>query len=355
MKPEFDSNLDAFVRDHIYNPDFRNLDFESVRKAVCSYAHILSHRAFDLDDHEAQLELHRALYRICTANFAAPWEYLANNVNHPMFAEIKHIIEISWERRDRLVHESMLRNLPSLKDFESWVTRLIQAHDSNVCHPIFSYLKDRAELPELVEFIRQETPFDIYFGDIITLMLPGTAGVLKAEMIGNFWDEMGKGDMERAHKALRTKMTDSFGIDPREYKDSIEIYCQSELELANLYLTSCLNRSRLAELFGIMLCTENMVPGRLQCQIEGWRRVGVHDDSMEYLIEHTVVDVIHAKGWMNNVVKPIIQSNPDSMHQIVFGVLRRLYTAGKVCGELLSHIKTGDGSLQRRATEFAST
>ncbi|QQR41757.1 iron-containing redox enzyme family protein [Myxococcus xanthus] len=54
------------------------------------------------------------------------------------------------------------------------------------------------------------------------------------------------------------------------------------------------NRSRLTEILGALLATETMIPGRFEWQIQGWRRLGVGDKPLEYLLEHTTVDVEHA-------------------------------------------------------------
>ena len=56
---------------------------------------------------------------------------------------------------------------------------------------------------------------------------------------------------------------------------------------------------------------------------------------MQYLIEHTVVDPLHAHGWMENVVLPLLRAQPQLMPDIVLGMLRRLEYAGAVCDRMM--------------------
>jgi hypothetical protein len=92
----------------------------------------------------------------------------------------------------------------------------------------------------------------------------------------------------------------------------------------------------------MMLATELMVPGRLDQQIAGWRRVGLKDESMRYLLEHTVVDVEHANGWMHEVVLPMLERRPDLMADVVLGMARRLAYAAQVCDGMMAFLPTLD-------------
>jgi pyrroloquinoline quinone (PQQ) biosynthesis protein C len=106
-----------------------------------------------------------------------------------------------------------------------------------------------------------------------------------------------------------------------------------------MYLGLATNRSALTQQLGVLLATETMIPGRFELQIEGWRRHGVDDGTLTYLIEHTTVDVEHAKEWMDGMILPLLAKSPHLMPEIVLGVLRRLDIAGAVCDKLYAHLK----------------
>jgi len=128
-------------------------------------------------------------------------------------------------------------------------------------------------------------------------------------------------------------------IAPDRHLTHMSEYCLPELRLANMYFDAVRNRSKLAQALGMLLATELMVPGRLEYQIDGWRRLGLSDDTLAYLIEHTVVDAEHAEGWMEHVIVPLLREYPGAMDDIVFGAQRRLENAGAVCDWFHDHFR----------------
>ncbi|MEM9493836.1 MAG: iron-containing redox enzyme family protein, partial [Myxococcota bacterium] len=284
-----------------------------------------------------ETRLHQLLYRIHTASLALPWCHDGLNVDHPVVGEVQHIIESAWEQHDRQRYAGLLTQLPTLEAFPTWIRQRVQSHPCNVCHPLFTFLRDEATYQELRHFLMQETPMDIYFGDIINMMMAGIYGSMKVELCGNFWDEMGRGNESRMHRVMRLDMMAAIDIPPDHHLTHVAEYCLEELRLANMYFDAVRNRSKLSQALGILLATELMVPGRLEYQIAGWRRVGLSDDALAYLIEHTVVDVEHADGWMDHVITPLLHQYPAAMSDIVFGVERRLVYAGAVCDHFYSY------------------
>ena len=111
-----------------------------------------------------------------------------------------------------------------------------------------------------------------------------------------------------------------------------------ELELINLYLGLVLNRSKLAQLIGVMLTTELVIPGNFDYLIEGWKRLDISEDLLAYHIEHTSVDEIHAQDLLYRVVMPILEDTPHLMSDIVLGVSRRLDLARAVSDKLYDRI-----------------
>jgi pyrroloquinoline quinone (PQQ) biosynthesis protein C len=169
-------------------------------------------------------------------------------------------------------------------------------------------------------------------------MLPGVYGALRTELGGNLWDELGRGCEEVTHRNLRLAMMEHLGISPRAHLDDVRSYCWEELALANLYLKVVLDRGRLGQAIGAMLATETAVPGRMDCQLKGWRRVGVPADVLAYVAEHITVDVRHADGWMEEVVLPLLREHPAMLGDVAFGVVSRLDAAGTVCDAMLRHL-----------------
>jgi pyrroloquinoline quinone (PQQ) biosynthesis protein C len=312
----------------------RNVEESPTIWSLLIDAGVLPRHTFDGTDPDAELQAHRLLYTLYARQIAAPWEQHWQRGTEQT-DRLRRSLEEMWDASERARLHPQLVNLPSVADFPAWATALSQSHSSNVQHPLFAFLRDRASHAQLREFLLQETPFDIYFGDIIALMLPALVDGAKAELASNLWDEMGRGVPGRMHRRLRLDLMAALQIPADVHIRDLSRFCVEELRLANAYLHAVTDRALLPQAMGMLLTTELMVPGRLEQQILGWRRVGLEDDQMQYLIEHTVVDPLHAHGWMANVVQPLLRAQPQLMPDIVLGMLRRLEYAGAVCDRMM--------------------
>jgi pyrroloquinoline quinone (PQQ) biosynthesis protein C len=290
-------------------------------------------------DLAAETALHQVLYSLYAGRVLPPWEHGWKNFDDFRFDQVRQMIEATWVADERRRHAAVLAALPAASDFPAWAEAYCQTDRSNVSHPLFGFLSERATQAQLREFLFQETPFDIHFGDMLAMMLPGVSGWAKAELSKNFWDEMGHGVPAAMHRELRLKMTRALGLEDTLYLRPAR-FCVAELRLANMYFHAVSNRALLPQALGMMLATELMVPGRLDQQIRGWRRVGWPEASMRYLLEHVVVDVEHAHGWLEEVVKPLLARCPQLISDVAFGMARRLHHAAAVCDYMVEHLPT---------------
>jgi pyrroloquinoline quinone (PQQ) biosynthesis protein C len=298
----------------------------------------LAARAFSGDTQVAE-ELQRILYQLFLGRHRPPWSGASVDVVDPPIATFLWVFAREWDRADYQRYRAILAEMPAEPGrYRTWIVDLVRGHRSNVQHPLFDFLANSATYEQLREFVRQETPLDLYFADLLAYLAPGICGRPKLEVAHNFWDEMGRGDAAKAHRALRVRMMDRVGLDESDHVTSAGDLVIEEIELVNAYFLSGAVRTYATNLIGMLLATESMAPGRLRRQIEGWRRVGLDDVDMEYLLEHTVVDVGHAEDWMREVVQVIIDERPEEMRGITLGVLRRLDIAGRICDRMMSHL-----------------
>lgn len=312
-------------------PEYRTLPEEAAR---------LAKSAFESECPADQQHVHEMLYVINVASLAPPWEHRAVQSHHPFIAQVHYAIESAWDRADRRRHQAVLERLPPVDEFETWVTQRIQGHRCNVGHPLFRFLKDEADLDQLRQFFFQETPFDIFHADLITLMMPGVHGRMKEEMADNFNDEMGNGAGDAAvHRTIRIDTARRLGLDTHAHLHEVHRFVAEELALANMYFDGISNRGKLVQGIGMMLATETMVPGRIAHQIAGFRRNGLDGDDIFYLTLHAEVDVGHGANWMRHVVMPLLHDHPQTMGDLVLGVERRLYQAAAVCDRMLAFLR----------------
>ena len=288
-------------------------------------------RAFQLDDPVAELEVHRFLYEINAHRILPPWSEHWRDYDHPALLAAHRKAGEAWLARERAVFGTGLE-VPSTPDgFTRWAEEVCEGHASGVTHPLFDFLANKATFEQMSRFTAQETPFDIHFGDLVALLLPGVHGGQKIELAGNFWDEMGRGRVEVTHRQLRLSMMERIGVPLDAYLTDVDGFWLEELRLANMYFQTSTERRLAPQAVGMLLATELVVPGRIDRQVDGWRRNGLTDEEMHYLREHVTVDVEHAQGWLDHVVVPLARSRPDLMHEVGIGVLRRLDAALRVC------------------------
>jgi pyrroloquinoline quinone (PQQ) biosynthesis protein C len=299
----------------------------------------LAARAFSGDTQAAE-QLQRTLYQLFLGRHRPPWSGESVDIIDPPIAMFLWVFAREWDRADCRRHRTTLAEMPAEPGrYPGWIVDLVRRHESNVQHPLFDFLANSATYEQLCEFVRQETPLDLYFADLLVYLAPGIYGRPKLEVAHNFWDEMGRGDAAKAHRALRLRMMDRVGLDESDHVTNADDLVIEEIELANAYFLSGAVRTYATNLIGMLLATESMAPGRLKRQIDGWRRVGLDDPDMEYLLEHTVVDVEHAEDWMREVVQVIIDERPEEIRGITLGVLRRLDIAGRICDRMMNHLE----------------
>lgn len=297
-------------------------------------------RAFKDGDEAAELEVHRFLYEINAHRILAPWSEYWRDYEHPTVLAAHRRAQEAWLARDREVHGADLEVPTTPEGFGAWASSVCEGHESGVTHPLFDFLSDEATFEQLSTFTGQETPFDIHFGDLVGLMLPGLHGEMKIELAGNFWDEMGRGRIDVTHRQLRMNMMERAGVPTHAYLTDVDGFWLEELRLANMYFQTATDRRLAPQAVGMLLATELVVPGRIDRQIDGWRRVGLTDDEMHYLREHVTVDVEHAQGWLDHVVLPLAGIRPDLLPEVAIGVLRRLDAALRVCERAVRELKS---------------
>lgn len=329
--------MQKIIHELIYIIDIDNSDIGETELLV--YIDELAKQAFVNKDSRAQLEAQQILYQLNLAHLAVSWELPAKNLSHPVIAAIKYKLERSWEQSERQKHHAVLQNLPVVENFPDWIKKQFEFHASNQLHPIFTFLRDTATFEQMREFFFQETPLEMLFGDILAFMLPGVYGSIKIEFLKNYWDEVGNAKDDRVHRNLRAKLMKAIQIHSDCYIKNYELFICEELELINLYLSLATQRAKHSELAGVMLATELMIPNRFKYSIKGWQRFNLEDDLLEYLIEHTSIDEVHAENWLTRVIMPIMQQQPRSVPDIVFGVLRRLDLSMAVLNRLYDKLQ----------------
>jgi hypothetical protein len=166
---------------------------------------------------------------------------------------------------------------------------------------VYRWVADRAALPELVEFLALEGGPDAGFDDLVAACQIGLVGEPKLELARNYWDEMGRGDLEAVHTVLHDRLVAALAM-PR-----VPLAEQPAAGLLRSVLGTLLvtNRWLQPELVGALGLLELQAGPRCRHVVRGLRRVDAPPDALPFYEEHAEVDPHHGKAWLDHAIAPL--------------------------------------------------
>ncbi|CAM2152408.1 Iron-containing redox enzyme [Pararobbsia alpina] len=272
-----------------------------------------------------------ALYELHVAPIGS--ERCANQFN-PYLIRLQRAIERAWL-------DAELRRTRPLPADVTTPEGLVEAIRSESArhraskHPMFDFLERHATTAQLVRFFRSDSSLNIRFFDLIVLALLGSDPAVRGELSQNFWDEAGKGEAKNSHVTLFKSLLESMGA-PNEDDGEVSQLGWQGLAGHNLFMLTGLNRIHGFKSLGVMAVTELLDPSQYDKLTRGCRRVGMGaNNQLAYYEEHISIDVVHAEGWLSNVIVPLAQRYPERMNDIYVGAQMRLNTCSDYYDVLL--------------------
>lgn len=280
-------------------------------------------------DHAARDELHRALLACYQPHVRLPHHGMAENQFHPTAVRLTAVLEGAWERdllararrsAQRAVGTALTPDeLPAEPGaFCEWFKRAAFTHPLYE-HPLYAFLAGEATREQLVRFLRLEAAGEAAFDDLVALGQVGTRGEVKIEMGRNYWDELGNGKSHAVHTHLFHQLTHALGITAPE---AHELPWQV-LSGVNLMMWSCIPRRNAFRAQGTLGAVELLAPQRCTRLTTGAKRVGIPKKAMIYYAAHAIVDIGHAEGWLDHVVRPQVAERPEARIGIAEGLMAR--------------------------------
>lgn len=273
------------------------------------------------DDHQldAALEIHPVGRRDSALALAqlhdlhlAPVPVLGDRVrfqHHPAVAMLKHRLEQAFLRR-------LPPPVPAVDDAVAGM-RKISATD--LVPPVYDWIAEEAALEEVRAYLTLEGGPDGGFDDLVALCQIGIEGKPKVELATNYWDEMGRGNLDEVHTELHHRMVRALGLVAVDRRDQpVEA-----LERSLLGSTLATNRALQPELVGALGLLELQAGPRCRRVVKGLERLGCSDDALAFYEEHAVADPRHGKDWLDHVVGPLAERYPDWAPRIVTGAAWR--------------------------------
>jgi len=274
-------------------------------------------------DHNSRDALHRALLVLYQQHVRLPTDSPLVNQFHPLASALTHILERPWEedmlRRVHSSHDLSESSLPAdAAEFAQWFRDTAFAHPLYE-HDLYAFLASDATREQLEWFFRMECAGEAAFDDLVALAQVGTRGEVKMEMASNYWDEMGKGKPHAVHTHLFHQLIEGLNI---KAPDASSLPWQV-LAGVNVMLWSCIPRRNAFRAQGTLGAVELLAPQRCTRVVHGALRVGMKKKSVVYYGAHAIIDIGHAEGWLDHVVKPQVALHPQSRVGIAEGLIAR--------------------------------
>lgn len=210
--------------------------------------------------------------------------------------------------------------------------RTIKEHAVSRHKFYMDYLPNKASVADLSVYLAQETLQDPRFDDFIAYLQIGLPVKIKLELASNYWDEMGNGVESRVHTVMFEKTIEALGIDDDFIQSSLTI---EGLHCGNLSALLVLRRALIFRAIGYFAAIEALFPMRCVSLITAWKRLGLPMEAISYHQEHVKIDVHHAHGFFNNVIRPLVEMKPELSREISWGVFARLNSSNRHLDGLL--------------------
>lgn len=275
-------------------------------------------------------------HRIALATPSSSWE-------EKLYEEIKlRIIEGRFLEEFRASIAPLTRGCQGATDhFVNWFESLAEWGPGQH-HPLFNWLAEEASAQQMRWFLTQEAAGEAGFEDLVAytqIKLPQQA---KLECARNYWDEMGRGKPKAMHGPLLEAMVQELGLTP-----DIQTTVWQSLALGNLMFGLATSRRYTYHSLGALGVIELTAPLRAAHVAKGMARLDMPRKARAYFDLHAVLDVLHSREWIKEIIRPLVDANPDCAIFIAEGALMRL-TCGQQCFDRYSSEFGIDNKFLRR-------
>ncbi|MFG3016305.1 iron-containing redox enzyme family protein [Streptomyces cinerochromogenes] len=276
-------------------------------------------------DDDALLDVHRSAYTVYETLLGHPLSPAARHERSAWFNAFRAQYEESVlaadvkEIADRLPSEADARRPGFVRAW--FLTAAKERNDLD--RAVETHLAEKATIEQLAAFIQADGYLNYRFYDALVLAQPHFMEGVKHEISKHMWDECGEGRADAAHTLQFTRSLRRLGLelptvppweDWRPYAGH------------NLYFLLACNRRHYFKALGSLAMPELFDVDRDAAVVKGLERHGfTAQQDFEFFFNHMEGDAEHGPEWLDGVVLPVVEAEPDaSMELITGGVLRML-------------------------------
>ncbi len=207
------------------------------------------------------------------------------------------------------------------------------------------FIASKASKGQLIEFLISRSIYTLREADPHSWAIPRLTGAAKVGLMEIQFDEYGGGRPDRMHSALFAATVRGMGLDDAygAYVDQVPAIILASVNMMSLF---GLHRRLRGAIVGHLAAFEmtSSTPNRMYGN--GLRRLGF-GDLTEYFDEHIEADAVHEQIAARDLAGGLVEAEPDTLVEVLFGAAACLAMDGWVAEELLSRWESGESSLRR--------
>lgn len=292
-------------------------------------------QAFDARDDQALTDVHSALFFLYELHTCMPDDRGAANQHSGLLNRARAILETAWLGAER---KAMGSDQPLDRERVAEIVETMWHKHSASAHPLFDFLEKEASLAQMKRFFLSDSSLNLRFFDLLAFSLVGSSEDSRAELVQNLWDESGKGDRSQTHVRMFRDLLGECDIGKSHAAQRAALKWEG-LEGYNLFMMTAVNRSHYFKSLGVMAITELMDPTQYEKVVRGCRRLGFSEDQIRYYSEHITIDVVHGRGWLDNVIAPTTLRHESAASDVILGAYLRLKSCQHYYDNLLIQIQ----------------
>lgn len=217
--------------------------------------------------------------------------------------------------------------LPANKaEFTEWYEALKDQHWKDI-QGLFEFIEHEAKPHHIAYYVGLEEQVDGKFDDMVALAQLGASGEEKLVIAENYWDEMGRGSLEKMHTIMFSQSGVYLQNVLKEHQVKISEIPDEALKNGNLQLMLGLRRRYIPRLLGAVGIMEDTASQRFKSTVIGMRRCGFPQEVVAYHEEHIEFDCNHGEEWLTKVLMPMMDRNEKFLHEVCIGMLIRYRVA----------------------------
>jgi hypothetical protein len=285
---------------------------------------IILHLAFDEEEPAALLEVHKTLYQIYEVSLSHPLSPICLHEHSPWLLTIRNALETAWlnyelPRLQKQLPDEFTARQPQL--LFAWFIEQVQT-ESELDKSILNFLINQASIQQFNLFLLSDATLNYRFFDALALAQLYFAETVKAEIANNMWDESGQGVANNSHTSQFTRMLTKLGLQQPKYPVWEDWRPYSGY---NIYFCFGFNRRHYFKGLGSLAMPELFDPGRNRAIAAGLERLYVDARvKCEFFYNHIEVEEQHGLHWLNRVIVPIVEVQPEAGMELAIGGALRM-------------------------------